>query len=975
MSKIKPLSKAILAVNVGLFSLTFNHQSLAQEGVDDENLEEVFVTGSRIRKANLVSSAPITQIDAGEIRFQGVVRVEDMMRNIPQIYSAQNSGQANGATGTATIDLRNLGEERTLTLLNGRRLPAGSPIQGGIGADVNQIPATLIKNVEILTGGASAVYGSDAVAGVINFQLVDDFEGVQLDVQRSIYRHGNDNLEWRGLTQESGYPFPVGNTSDGAANQFSLTVGGNFAEDRGNVTAYATYRNIDPVLQADRDYSACGFSNTSDQCLGSGTIAEGRVVGTIPGTNDTFDYKVVGDTFQDTGDTTFNFGPLNYFQRPDERFTMGAMARYEINEHAEFYSEFNFMDDRSVAQIAPAGAFFVEVDLSCDNPLLSEQQFDALCGNFGLGREDSQTVDIAKRNVEGGNRQHDLRHTSNRMALGLRGDINPIWSYDVYYQYSEVSMENTYLNDLSITKISRALDVVSDENGNIVCRSALEGYDTNCVPWNIFETGAVTSEMTDYLSLPLFARGTTKQTVFSGYLSADLSEYGVISPGASTGVSLAFGFENRMDALQFAPDQGFQSGDGAGQGGATLPVDADYSVNDYFIELQVPLIENVPGVQSLALDFAVRDSSYDTGINADSLGIGMGWEINSSLKLRASYQEAVRAPNVRELFLPQGLNLENLPADPCGGEVTNGTTASGRTFEECARTGVTAEQFGNIPNNPAGQYNFLQGGNPDLEAEEGETFTLGVVVTPSFVDGLSVTLDYFDIEISNGIDNLSPITILNACLDGNTAFCDDIRRNATRGDLWRGSSLGSSGFVTAFNNNLAIETAKGFDLILDYDVSLGGGHSLVFNSVTSYLTEFNKTEFVGAEATECAGAWGGACEDPTIDLRNNFRTTWITPWTITASVLLRHMSEVEDISVAEEADKQTLDAINYVDLSVLWAPVEQFEFRLGINNVFDEEPPIAGGNAGPSNGGNGNTFPGTYDSLGQFIFAGVNFKF
>ncbi|MCZ6829004.1 MAG: TonB-dependent receptor plug domain-containing protein, partial [Gammaproteobacteria bacterium] len=497
-----------LAVSAAL-GITAAPAVLAQE---DAVLEEVVVTGSRILKTNLVSASPVVQIGAEELVFQGATRVEDMLRNLPQLYSNNNTGVSNGATGTATVNLRNLGDERTLVLINGRRMPVGSPIDGGAGADINQIPGALIKSIEILTGGASATYGSDAVAGVVNFIMMDDFEGVKLDYQFSQYNHDNDNGRVQDFITEAGFPVPSGSKSDGDTYDVSLIIGGNLEGGRGNVTAYATYRDIEAVKQSERDYSACAMNETVDGCFGSGTIPDGRVTdfGIGPG----FDFKVAGDQFVPRAGTTYNYGPENFYQRPDERWTFGAFAHYDVNEHVEAYTELMFMDNRSVAQIAPSGAFFVTNTIPCGNPLLSDQQFEALCGQFGLTEDDTQFAYLGRRNVEGGPRQDDLRHTTFRVVAGGRGDINDTWRYDAFMQYSEVSMEETFFNDLSTTKIIRALDAVEDpDTGEVVCRSVVDGSDPSCVPWDIFTTGNVTQEMQDYLKLPLFSRGTTTQAV------------------------------------------------------------------------------------------------------------------------------------------------------------------------------------------------------------------------------------------------------------------------------------------------------------------------------------------------------------------------------------------------------------------------------------------------------------------------------
>ena len=648
---------------------------------EEQLVEEVVVTGSRIQKANLVSASPVTQVDADEFKFQGTTRVEDLMKNLPQVWSNQNTSQSNGATGTATLNLRNLGDERTLVLINGRRMPAGSPLQGGIGADINQIPGALIQRVEVLTGGSSATYGSDAVAGVVNFIMQDNFEGIQLDYQYSAYQHDNNNSRMRRLVADNGEVAAKGSKTDGDIQDVSLIIGGNFDNGRGNVTAYATYRDVKAVQQSERDYSGCALNNTADACVGSGTIPEGRI--TDFGVGDGFDFKVAGTDFVPRGDTTYNYGPLNYYQRPDERYTGGAFGRYQMNEHAEAYMEVMFMDDRTVSQIAPSGAFFITNTLPCGNPLLSDQQFEQMCGQFGKTEDDIQTVYLGRRNVEGGPRQQDLRHTNFRGVFGLRGDINDTWRYDFYGMYSEVSMENTYQNDLSITRIKRALDAVEDADGNIVCRSVVDGSDPNCVPWNIFDSNGVDASQTSYLALPLFARGTTDQKVFSGYLAASLGDYGIQMPTADSGLELAFGAEYRKERLDFNPDQGFQSGDGAGQGGATGPVEGEYDVTEFFVELSIPLVEGKAFAEELTLDLGYRYSDYSTDQETDTYGIRAGWAITNGIKLRGSYQRAVRAANIQELFLPQGFNLFDMAADPCGGATPE------RSLADCQRSGVT----------------------------------------------------------------------------------------------------------------------------------------------------------------------------------------------------------------------------------------------------------------------------------------------
>ena len=926
--------------------------------VDDApvRLEEVVVTGSRIHIPNLASASPIYHIDADALAFQGNVRVEDTLRILPQVFSTQNAGIAHGATGTATLNLRNLGPTRTLVLINGRRLPAGSPLQGGIGADINQIPGALIKSVEVLTGGSSATYGADAVAGVVNFLMVDDFEGVKLDYQFSQYQHNNDSDRWQGIVRGAGYDVADGSTWDGDISNVALVMGKNFGA-HGNVTVYGTYRNIAAVFQGDRDYSSCGLIEGLTACGGSSTTPQGtfRDFGVLSSRGlESFDYKVEGHQFVPREGTLYNHTPTTYFQRPDRRWTAGLFAHYDVHDKVEAFTEFMFMDDRSVAQVAPSGAFFVTDTLNCGHPFLSRQQFEALCGAYGLTKEDSQTVNIGRRNVEGGSRQNDLRHTSYRGVFGLRGDMSDRWRYELHYQYSKVNMRNTHLNDLSITRIRRALDVVEHPpgTGQAVCRSVLHGSDPGCVPWNVFQEGGVTPDMVNYLTLPLAAEGSTDQTVVSGYLTGHLGQYGVTSPFADTSVDVVLGGEYRKETLTLNPDEAYRSGDGAGQGGPTPPVSGGFDVTEFFLEAGIPLVEDAPFAEELGLDVGYRYSDYDYDLQTNTFGVRSGWAVNSSIKLRASFQRAIRGPNVRERFRPQGLNLFDMPADPCGGPVTGGRTVAGRTLEECARSGVTAAQFGNVAHSPAAQYNVLQGGNRDLVAEEADTYSFGLVWSPRFIDGFNFSVDYYSIRIQKGISSLNPQLILNQCLDGDAAQCAKIRRGQG-GDLWVGSDVDRSGRIVSLLDNLAIEKVQGYDITALYDYDAGGWGRLHVGAILSITSTWDQQELEGAPKIDCLGKWGLTCGSPTPDMRNNLRATWITPWGVRPSLMWRYVSGVEALSDTGV----DLGERHHIDLAAIWDFADYASFRMGINNLFDREPPIAARRPGPASSVTATPFP------------------
>jgi outer membrane receptor protein involved in Fe transport len=951
----------------------------AQGAEPQPPVEEIIVTGSRIEQPNVITSSPVTQVNQETIQFTGSTRVEDIVKNIPSAYSSQNSGTSNGSTGTATINLRSLdtGDAvRTLILINGRRMPAGSPISGGTGPDINEIPAALIDHVDVLTGGASSTYGSDAVAGVVNFVMMDNFQGVSVQYQYSQFMHDNDSDSLKNDLIAQGFTAPEGRKADGNVNDASIIIGGNLEDGRGNITVYGTYRKIDAVLQAERDYSACALNSPpSDGCGGSATTPWGTFTDFA-----TYAFQVQGTDFVPTGaadgvSDLYNYGALNYFQRPDTRYTAGLFAHYDLTERNQMYAEFSFMDDHTTSQGAPSGDFFVAPigsEISCGNPLLSAQEFQQLCGQFGKTAADTQTIYIGRRNVEGGPRDDDLRHTSYRGVFGFKGDIDDTWRYDAYGQYSTVVMQDHYKNDMSTTRINRSLNVVIDPaTGQPACQSVVDGSDPKCVPWNIFETGGVTQAAIDYLSLPLFADGNTQQRIFSGYVAGDLGNYGVKSPWAESGIQTVFGSEYRKESLKYDPDQGYQSGDGAGQGGAQTPVDGSYNVKELFTEASVPIVEGKRFMDSVVLDLGYRWSDYSTGFHTNTYKFAGTWALNQDVKFRASYNRAVRAANVRELFLPQGLNLFD-GTDPCAGALdANGLTAAGLDFAQCARTGVTAARFGLIPLSPAGQYNYLQGGNPNLEPEVSDTFSYGIVFTPGFVEGLTVTVDYFDIQVNKAISFVQPeATVTQCALTGQAQYCNNVKRGDNNESLWIGSDLQTSGYVTATNVNIGQIVTKGIDTSVDYTFDMKDWGSLSFNDILTYTGKWDQTEVKGQPVEHCAGFWGSPCSGPIFKYRNNFRTTWATPWRqLQLSAMWRHQSDAE-----ESGGNINLSPTDYFDFAGIWPFNDTVTIRAGVNNVFDQKPQLAGVAAGPSIDGNGNTFPGAYDVLGQYYFFVVDVK-
>lgn len=971
-------------------------------------VEDVVVTGSRIRQPNLTTTSPVTQVTGEDIDIQGVTRVEDLVTQLPQAFAAQNSTVSNGASGTATVSLRNLGSSRTLVLIDGKRMGYGSPQDDA--ADLNQIPGQLVERVEVLTGGASAVYGSDAIAGVVNFIMRRDFEGIEIDAQYGFNQHNNDYdgvgnvrnvVAARAATNPSQFKLPDDNVTTGFSREVNILMGVSTPDDRGNITAYAGYRKNNKVLGRDYDYSSCSLGAPAAAtpndfaCAGSGTSFPGQFTNfgsytyTVDDAGNFIPYVGARDAY--------NFGPLNYYQRPDERYTLGAFGHYDVNDKIELYTQLMFSDYSTIAQIAPSGNFFGEFadgfrttdgssTIRCNNPLLSAQQRGAIgCSAADITSGAAKDMYIGRRNVEGGGRQSDIRFQSYRGVIGARGDLNEAWSYDLTAQYSRAQYTNIYRNEFSNTRLARALDVVTDPvTGQPVCSSVVAGIDADCVPYNIFRSGGVTQEALDYLQVPLLATGWTTQQVVSGSLTADLGTYGVKSPWATRGVQAAFGVEYRRDALDLTPDVSFTSGDGAGQGGPTLGLNGANQVYDVFAEAQIPIAEGMAFADQLSIDLAYRHSEYDLGGGTDSWKIGGDWAPVPSVRFRASAQRAVRAPNVIELFTAQGFNLFDLDADPCdknvaasyaGDAACIGTNPWQVTLAQATSTGISS---------PAGQYNFLQGGNTALTPEESDTLTLGVVFTPEFLPGFNLTLDYFDIQIDNLISSIGAQNSLDACYTaGLAAACANIQRNAN-GQLWIGT-----GNVVDLNTNIGGLSTSGLDVAANYRMDLAdfgwdSAGTLAFTMVGTWLQSLETDTGLGFDNSkyDCAGYYANQCGVPNPEWRHRARIDWGTPieglnlagtWRYYGGSEIAVLGDDGSLnnSPAARIDRE-FDAINYFDLAATWQARDNVNVRVGVNNVFDTDPPLS---YSVGTTGNNNTYPQLYNAMGRYVFFGVTANF
>ncbi|MGH8178527.1 MAG: TonB-dependent receptor domain-containing protein [Steroidobacter sp.] len=963
---------------------------VASAQTPDESIQEVVVTGSRISSPNMTSISPVTAIGAEDIASTGKVRIEDIINQLPQAMAAQGSTISNGTTGTATVDLRGLNAKRTLVLINGRRLmpgnPDSAPAANSGASDLNQIPRALIERVEVLTGGASSVYGADAVGGVVNFIMNTRFEGVKVEANYSFNDHENDNPA-ADVVRAAGYALPDSHVNTGYSKDFSVVLGSNFADDRGNATFYATYRDVEEVLQGDYDFSACTF-NSGDEltCGGSSTTAPTRLQARNPltgmlATNSIID-STTGALRPYNGATdTYNFGPLNFYQRPDERYTAGVFLDLDVAEEQTVYGEFMFMKDSSKAQIAPSGSFGQEFTVPCNNPLFTPSEQQAFCTQYGLSTaadsDDTINVLVGRRNVEGGGRQNDIGHQSFRAVLGLRGDISDAWSYDAYGQIGESQLTSNQTNDFSITRLGRALDVVRDANGNAVCRSFADGSDPACVPYNVWQLGGVTPEQINYLQIPLTQEGQTTERIVNASITGDLGAYGVQMPGAESGLFVNVGAEWRQEESELTPDFSLQSGDGAGQGGATVPIAGGYESRDIFAEARMALLENRAFAQSVSAEAGYRYSDYDLGFSTDTYKLGMEWTPVDAIRGRVSYQRAVRVPNVAELFGVQAVGLDGT-IDVCAG------AAPTLSFEQCARTGVTAAQYGSIDPNPAAQYNGFVGGNPDLQPETADTLSFGLAFQPSFLPGLRLQIDYFDIKIEDAIQAPNAdFSLLLCALNGDPANCGRVRRDQD-GSLW----LSSNGFIVDTFENIGEISTSGVDFDASYQFNIGDAGKLGLDFVGTWVNSLETTPQTGV-TYDCVGLYGGICGVPAPEWRHKVDTTWRTPWSnLDVTLSWRYFDAVK--RDAEDSNEflsflgqvtgvlptdSELGSRSYIDLTGAMTFAEKYTLRVGVNNLFDKDPPLNGSATCPTGPCNGNTWPQVYDTLGRQIFGLVTIDF
>ena len=997
---------------------------VSANGQTPTSVTEVVVTGSRIRQPNLSSNSPLTTVTSQEFKLEGTTDTANLLNQLPQFTAAQNSTEVNGSNGTSQANLRNLGPSRTLVLVNGRRLNPGDP--GDPVADLNIIPAALVDRVDVVTGGASAVYGSDAVAGVVNFILKQDFQGVQFDIQGGFDNHQQhngvaDSILSQGINEDGvGIAKPANDGADGGSLIASVILGANSPDGKGNVTAYLQYRNNKPLLQGTRDFSDCGTEDAPAEgltgalaCSGSSNSAYGRFDAvTLPsgakgnvannpnGTNTFVPYS---------GAYAYNFNPINFIQRDDNRYSAGFDAHYQIAPIAEVYSELLFQDDETNAQIAPSGLFRDSgpnltdgYTINCNNPFLSTSQAAALCpgvavtpGAAGGSLDNLQSIGYRFANNP---RNTDYHHTDYKIDLGVRGDFAGGWHYDVYGQFGQSILQNLTTGYASEQKVQNALNVVN-VNGVPTCAATVAGTAPGCVPLNIFQalSAGISPAAANYVLTPGLTTGEAQENIVDANITGDLGQYGVKSPFADSGVGVDFGAEYRREQLSETFDEEQLSGDLSGSGGASPPASGSFDVYELFTEIRAPLATNQPFAKDITVDAGYRFSDYSTAGTTNTYKFEGDWSPTQDIRGRASFNRAVRAPNAVELFLPRVTSLGTY-SDPCATPDSGGAPTF--SLAQCERTGVSATQYGSVEQCASSQCSVQTGGNTALRPETALTYSAGAVFTPRFARNLSISLDYFHIKIKNVIaTGASPLTLLTECANAADNPATDPNCEAIHRDV-QGTLNSSTGYVEQIATNSGFLRTDGVDLAANYRVRIGdipyvgayaaSAGTLAFNLVGTYTNELTYQPVTGGGSYNCVGLFGTECGQPQPRVKTEFRSTWVAPYNLTVSANWRYLGSSKADFLSSNVllngggtplgyEDTKIERYNYLDLTVTYKLLDNTTLRAGVTNVFDKDPPIVDANAygfsGPGNFGNANTYPGGYDVLGRQIFFGLTANF
>ncbi|WP_323845485.1 TonB-dependent receptor plug domain-containing protein [Microbulbifer magnicolonia] len=944
------LSSAIKAA-LGL-SVILGPSALAQESVNGseaaDQVEEVVVTGSRIRRANLESATPITTVDSQSIEFSGMVNSADILRSLPATgvsgLSTTNSNFFTSGGGINTVELRNLGEDRTLVLVNGRRYVSG--LAGSSAVDWNTIPTELIENVEVITGGASAIYGSDALAGVINVILKDDFEGVSVTSS-----HG-ETLEF----------------GDDKTNRFNITAGGNFDDGKGNAVVSMTYTEQKGVLARDRkntevdDIATCRLTGDIADCQDStapfySSFSEyGRFFVPSTGASYVVDNGVGpnGDVVPWDGDAYgFNRQHFRRYSVPTDRFLISTNLSYDINDSLEAFVETTFARTETQTEIEPyphSNSDLFITGISVDNPFVPQDLRDIITA---AGDDE---IEYFRRTTELEQRGSYAERQTFRALMGLRGEYND-WNWDAYLGQGQMQDSQRGTGQLNISNFRNALNATVDADGNIVCADPAAQAE-GCVPINLFGYRSISEDAAKYVTAPSIRDQRTKQTIGGINLSGDIVE---LPAGA---LSLATGLEYRKEYAADFPDALTRSGQNAGN--KEEPTEGGFEATDFYVEMEAPLLQGLPLIQELRVGAAYRYSDYDTVGDTDAYTGRVSWSINDALRVRGQYARAVRAPNISELFAPGGENFATV-SDPCN-NVT--ATTPGVVAENCRTIPAVADRiasegvFALSQTEIQGTGGFTGKGNLNLQPETSDSFTFGAVFDQDFgaAGNMSLSVDWYNIEIENLIDTVGRQTSVDFCYNSASFpnnFCDFVVRDATGPAFQLGEITEvNSGYI----NEGKLET-EGVDVQVRWGMDLAMGQ-LDLKLVYGHVLDFTQTKF--GEEDPLVGEVGFSENE----------------WTATINYALdRFMIQWETSYIGDAAPDLSSELFNFEvgefvthDLYASYQFTDNVSANLGINNLLDEEAPIILSGI-PGNTTGHATNAAVYNDFGRSAFVGVRMDF
>lgn len=875
------------------------------------DVERIQVTGSRIKRTDMETASPVSVFDAEAIEASGFTTMEKFIHNLPSMNGAYNGSNVNnGSGGYASANLRGLGGARTLILINGRRYASG---------DLNAIPMAMVKRVEVLRDGASTIYGSDAIAGVINFITKTDFEGAEFSAQYDLTGEG-----------------------DGETTKLSGVIG--TSSGKGSVVLGLEYQNRNSIGQADRDFSRIPLNERNGEIVagGSAVIPQGN----WSATDENSDYNSGSYVLDsETGEVrpyngqqdAYNFANSSYLVSPQELFTINAAANYEINRDLRVFLEGGYANRQSDQLMAPTGTFWgAEVGAEHPNNPIDED------------------VVIYRRFEETGGRNYTQDFSDYRMVAGFEGYLDNGWSWDVSYNYARYV--NTSI-DYGRANRTRFTNLLNED----LCSA-----DESCPGlWNPFKAGSLSDEMMDYALVensPV-TRGTTKQ--FMANLTGDTGSWSL--PAGS--VAWAAGVEKRWEEYQNQPDGAASIGQIYNVTG--IASEGSYNVEEMYLEADIPLLRDLPGVQSLDLSAAVRRSDYNFLDAQTTTKFGLEYVPKDGLLVRATVAEGFRAPTIDDLNSPQVTSYSSY-ADPC---IEYGNSSNEILKANCKSEGLS-EDF-NLDNNQAAT--FLSG-NENLKAETSDSLTLGVVYQPEFMDNLNIAVDYYDIEIEDGIGAPSTSFIVNQCYtseDFSATACDSILgpdavdTAALSGSDYRDAQGYISG-VNAITQNISTFETSGVDFDVNWNDTVANG-LLTLRLDGTYLKDYSYQVQEGAEPLELAGKFGA---DTNLAGRIAAFSKWRTNFTasykvdeVAVSWTSRFQSGVDDINYDSSNVSSSVGSYIYHDMQASYFFNPETTFTLGIRNVFDKQPPYV------TNNNSMNTLNTSYDTAGQYWYARVGFRF